>query len=196
MIIGYIVTKSKIRNVDGLVVQVDDLSKADSTKPILIVGWEDAKKHPLYKTILDKELSDGLFWTFNKSESRSDMERDIKSFCKFAYDSLASNIRYFYVNFFTLPRRKFMSLARMLATSFDERYIYINSSMIYVPFNGSVLGMSLSILEYCGVGKDKVMGFVRRNKANKVIDDSVWWVEKVSRNVRDRLYMVPYLVKK
>lgn len=196
MIIGYIVSKTKIRNVDGLVEQVDDLSKTDPTKPILIVGWEEAKRHPMYKTILDKELSDGLFWTFNRNESRSDMERDIKSFCKFAYDSLAKGITYCYVNFFTLPYNKFRNLIRILSSSSKERYIYISNSMMYVPCNGSVLGISLSILGYCGVSRDKVIGFIKSNNANKVIDDSVWWVEKVSRNVRDRLYMVPSLVKK
>ena len=55
MILGYIVTERKLTNIDGFVEQVNDISLADSTKPILIVGWKKAKEDPRYTSILLSE---------------------------------------------------------------------------------------------------------------------------------------------
>lgn len=51
--LGYIVTDRKLKNIDGFVEQVTDIQFADSTKPILIVGWKMQNKtrnmHPYWK---------------------------------------------------------------------------------------------------------------------------------------------------
>ena len=68
-IIGYIVTDRKLNNIEGFVKQVSDYSEVDPTKPVLIVGWDNAKAFDGYKGILDKQLDDKTFWTFKRSES-------------------------------------------------------------------------------------------------------------------------------
>ena len=66
--LGCIVSKAKISDLKGFVEQVDDISLADSTKPILIVGYNNAKKIASEKSkefdILNKSLDKYLFWTF------------------------------------------------------------------------------------------------------------------------------------
>ena len=74
MVIGYVVSDKKINGLDVSVAQVDEDMKADPLRPILIVGWEKAKHNELYKSILDKQLSENLFWTFSKAERRSEYE--------------------------------------------------------------------------------------------------------------------------
>ena len=69
MIIGYIITDKKMNGINILVGQVNDISLADPSKPILIVGWKNAKENEKYSSILDKQLDDNIFWTFRKSES-------------------------------------------------------------------------------------------------------------------------------
>jgi hypothetical protein len=98
MILGYIVTDRKLTNIDGFVEQVNDISLADPTKPILIVGWKKAKQDPRYESILDKQLDENVFWTFSKTESRSDFEDDLKNF----YNIIISFFQLFFHNLYLL----------------------------------------------------------------------------------------------
>ena len=88
MILGYIVTDRKLNGINGFVEQVNSIEQADSTKPILIVGWKNAKKYEGYTSILNKQLSDNVYWTFSRSESRSEQEEDLKKFYKLIINNI------------------------------------------------------------------------------------------------------------
>lgn len=194
MVIGYVVSDKKINGLDVSVVQVDDVSKADPLRPTLIVGWDDAKKSPLYKSILDKQLSDNLFWTFSKTESRSDFEDDLRRFYSMCYDRVASSIKYYYVNIISITRRKFIELCKIVSDNSVRKYIYIHKSMVYIPYNGSVLGVSLSIASFCKISEDRVRSFILSTKSNVIVDDSSFKVRKIIRNLENKRYVVPYLI--
>ena len=95
MIIGYIITDKKMNGINILVGQVNDISLADPSKPILIVGWDKAKENEKYSSILDKQLDDNLFWTFSKSENRSDFEDDLVKFYLLCYNRVIERTRYY-----------------------------------------------------------------------------------------------------
>ena len=82
--LGYIVSKTKISDLKGFVEQVNDFSLANSAKPILIVGYKEAKKIAKEEgkefDILNKSLGNNLFWTFKKTESKSDFEKDYQEY--------------------------------------------------------------------------------------------------------------------
>lgn len=194
MVIGYVVSDRRINGLDVSVVQVDDISKADPLRPILIVGWENAKSNPMYKSILDKQLSDSLFWTFSKTESRSDFDDDLRRFCSMCYDRVAESIKYYYVNVLSLTRRKFIELCKIVSDNAIRKYIYVHKSMAYIPYNGSVLGVSLSVAEFCKVSEERVRKFILATKSNVIIDDSSFKVKRIVRNLENKRYAVPYLI--
>ncbi|MBO6255004.1 MAG: hypothetical protein J6O49_15390, partial [Bacteroidaceae bacterium] len=72
-----------MNDIEGFVEQVKDFTEADPTKPILVVGWDNARLHRGYRSILERELAPGVFWTFKKSESRSEFEQDLKKFYRY-----------------------------------------------------------------------------------------------------------------
>ena len=77
--IGYIVTKNKIENVLSCIKVVSSYrSIEDKSKPILIIGLEEAKKHASSFSILEKQIGENMFWTFGKREKRTDYEKDIE----------------------------------------------------------------------------------------------------------------------
>ena len=96
-ILGYIVSDKKMKNIDGFVEQVNDIKLADATKPILLVGWKKAKRHENYTSILNKKLGDKLYWTFSKSECRSDFENDLNAFYNIIFENITKNINYYYI---------------------------------------------------------------------------------------------------
>ena len=103
---GYIVSKTKISDLKGFVEQVDDISLADLAKPILIVGYKEAKKIASEEgkefDILNKSLDKNLFWTFKKTESKSDFEKDIIKFYSYIINNIIYNINYYYINIYII----------------------------------------------------------------------------------------------
>lgn len=191
--LGYIVTDRKMNDIEGFVEQVKDFTDADSTKPILIVGWDNAKLHRGYKSILEKQLAPGVFWTFKKSESRSDFEQDLKNFYQYVYNVILDNIDYYYINILSLRYNKLKKLYSIF-NSKERKNIYISDNLIYTLYDGKVLGVSLDVLEYCGVKRDKVLSLLSSNPANKIYDNSHKWMIRLCKYLGNKKYAVPYFI--
>jgi hypothetical protein len=189
MILGYIVYERKIKNIDGFVVQVDDISLADTTKPILIVGWQNAKKDPRYRSILDKQLDENVFWTFSKTESRADFEEDLKLYYNFIYNNILNKIIYNNINIFKLKYNKIKKLFNII----KNKNIYLSNNMLYIPHEGNVLGLSISILEYCGIKKEKILEKIKELNSNIFEDDSKF-IFKLSKQLGNKKYAIPYFI--
>jgi len=193
-ILGYIVTSKKLKNIKGFVGQVNDIELADPSKPILIVGWKNAKKHPNYKSVLDKQIGENLYWTFSRNESRSDFEEDLENFYNIIYNNILNNIKYYYVNIFKLRYNKIKKLYNILNSN-KLKNIYISSDgMLYIPFEENILGLSLNILEYCGISRDKILSRIGSNPSNKIIDDGSKSIFKLSKRLGNKRYALPYFI--
>ena len=189
MILGYIVSERKIKNIDSFVEQVDDISLADSTKPILIVGWKNAKKDPRYTSILDKQIDENLFWTFSKTESRADFEEDLKLFYNYIYNNILNNIIYNNINIFKLKYNKIKKLFNII----KNKNIYLSNNILYIPHEGRILGLSISILEYCKIPRWKILKKI--NELNgKIIEDNNKVVFKLQKQLGDKKYAIPYFI--
>ena len=189
MILGYIVSDRKLNGIDGFVEQVNDISLADPTKPILIVGWKNAKMHPKYTSILDKQLDENLFWTFGKTESRADFEEDLKFFYDYIYGHILNNILYYNINIFKLKYNKIKKLLNII----KNKNIYLSNNLLYIPHDGKILGLSLSILEYCGIRKEKVLKKINE-LGGKIIEDNDKMTFKLSKQLGNKKYAIPYFI--
>ena len=91
--LGTIVSKRKINDVVGFVEVVNDITEVNNpTKPILVIGLNEAKKLKEDFCILEKELDKDLFWTFGKTEKRNDHEKDIDKFYEYILNKEIENI--------------------------------------------------------------------------------------------------------
>lgn len=191
-VLGYIVTSKKMTNIEGFVEQVGNISEADSTKPILIVGWKNAKEFEGYN-ILDRKLSDGVFWTFSKSENRYEFEKDLKKFYEYIIDSITKNIIYTYVDIYKLKYSRIKKLYNIYNSNIRKN-IYISNSMIYTAYNGHVLGVSLPILEYCGIKREKVLERLKKNHFNNLHYDTSKESIKIGRFLGNKKYAMLYFI--
>ena len=191
--LGYIVCDRKLKNIDGFVEQVNDISLADATKPILIVGWNNAKNHEGYSSILKKQLGENVYWTFSKTESRADFEDDLERFYNIIYDNILNKISYYYINIFKLKYNKIKKIYNILF-SIDLKNIYISNNMVYFPYKDNILGFSLNILEYYGIDKDKVLKRIRSNPSNRIVEDNDKFIFKLSRRLGNKKYAIPYFI--
>lgn len=192
--LGYIVTDSKIKNVKGFVEQVNDVSLADLTKPTLFVGIENAKKNIKDFSILDKKYGNNIFWTYKKTEKRVDFEDDINYFYNFIINNISCNIKYYYINLYKLKYNKIKKLYNILFSN-DRKYIYISNEMIYLLYkNNIILGISLSLLEYMKINKNKILNKLYSNKNNIICTDVSQCVKSIRNEIGDNRYVVPYFM--
>lgn len=190
--LGYIVSDRKIRNIEGFVAQVDDLSKTEPSKPVLIVGWEAAKRHPMYRNVLDRRLSENVFWTFSKTESRSDFDDDIANFYKYILDNILDNINYYYYNIFKLRYNNIKIIYNIILNS--EIILYYDN-MIYIAHGSDVYGLSLSVMSYIGIKPEKVVGKLMSAGKN-VITEETKNIYRLMRYAGGKRYAVPVLYSK
>lgn len=191
--LGYIVTDRKLKNIDGFVEQVTDISMANSEKPILLVGWKKAKENEHYTSILEKQLGENVYWTFSRTESRSDFEEDLETFYNIIYNNILNNIDYFYIDIFKLKYSKIKKLYSILFSE-KNKSIYISNGMVYIPYEGNVLGFSLKVLEYCGIKTDKILQKIKSNPSINVYEDDNKFIFKLTKRLGNKKYAVPYFI--
>lgn len=194
--LGYIISDNVIREKNSFVGYVRDISEADPTKPILYIGYKKAKSIEGYKNILEKKINNNIFWTFKKTESRSDYEIDLEKFYKYIINNILYNINYYYINIINIKYNKLKKLYNIILNYTKQKYIYISKNMIYFKYEDNTYGISLSLLEYIGINKDKILQRIKANKSNIIIYDKTEKVHKILKEVGyDNRYSVPYLME-
>ena len=190
--LGYIVVGKKLTNIEGFVEQVHSIEEADSTKPILIVGWDNAKQFEGYN-ILDRKLSEGVFWTFSRAENRYEFEKDLKKFYSYLFDNITKYIIYNYIDIYKLKYSKLKELYRIFISK-ERKYIYISNDMMYAVRDGIILGVSFPMLEYCGISREKVLKKIKENRSDGIIYDNSKDVIKLGRFLGNKKYAIPYFI--
>lgn len=192
--LGTIVSKRAIKDVVGFVEVVKDMESVnDSTKPILVIGLEEAKKQGKEFSILNKRLDSNLFWTFGKTERRTDHERDIQNFYEYVLNKSIKNIKYYYINIFKLRYNKVKKLLDIIYNT-NKKYIYINNDIIYIYYNNYILGISLTMTDYMGVDRKKIIRKLRQNKYNIVYYHNTFLDEKMKEIANKKQYILPYFM--
>lgn len=191
--LGYIVSDKSISNIKDFVGVVNDISLADPTKPVLIVGIKNAKKYIDNFSILNKKVNDNLFWTFKKTEKRVDFENDINYFYNYIIYNITSNIKYYYINILNLKYNKIKKLYNILFSG-EKKYIYISNNMLYILYNGSVLGISISILEYIKVDTKKFFRKLYSNENNIICTNASECVKSIKAEIGNKKYVIPYFM--
>lgn len=190
--LGYIVVGKKLTNIEGFVEQVHSIEEADSTKPILIVGWNNAKQFEGYN-ILDRKLSEGVFWTFSRAENRYEFEKDLKKFYSYLFDNITKYIIYNYIDIYKLKYSKLKELYRIFISK-ERKNIYISNDMMYAVRDGIILGVSFPMLEYCGISREKVLKKIKENRSDGIIYDNSKDVIKLGRFLGNKKYAIPYFI--
>ena len=192
--LGTIVSKRKINDVVGFVEVVKDITEVNNpTKPILVIGLNEAKKLKEDFCILEKELDKDLFWTFGKTEKRNDHEKDIDKFYEYILNKEIENIKYYYINFFKLRYNKIKNILNIINNE-NYKYIYINKNIIYIYYSNYIMGISLTVLEYLGIDKKKIFHRLKRNPKNIIQYQTPFLTDKMRKVVNNKKYIIPYFM--
>ncbi len=195
--LGYIVADRCFDGIKEYVGCVNDVSLADPTKPILIVGLKRAKEYCGDNfSILNKKISDNVWWTFKKTERRQDFERDILLFYKNIINNIINNINYYYINLYKLNYTSIKKIFNILYDQNSIKYIFIKNDMLYMLYKDhDILGISFKMLKYIGVNRKKAFMKVRKAPGVIINFDSSKIALDFRRDIQYHDYVIPYIMK-
>lgn len=178
---GYIVSETKYNGLsNGIIKVVKNESECTLDVPKLIIGLSKAKEYAQSKgfefDILDHMFPDGNMWTFKKTEKREIYEENIIEFKNYIIKSISKNINYYYINIYNLKYKDIKRLYNILFNNKINRninYIFIDKEMMYYCLeNNNVIGISLGLMKYMGIDREKVISKIKSGKNNSIVFSS------------------------
>ena len=178
---GYIVSETKYNGLsNGIIKVVKNESECTLDVPKLIIGLSKAKEYAKSKRfefdILDHMFPDGNMWTFKKTEKREIYEENIIEFKNYIIKSISKNINYYYINIYNLKYKDIKRLYNILFNNKFNRninYIFIDKEMMYYCLeNNNVIGISLGLMKYMGIDREKVISKIKSGKNNSIVFSS------------------------
>lgn len=161
--IANIVTTARKYNYSDMFNVVNSMDDCVNGLPTLVVGWSNMKKWFPEADILTKECN-GIKWTFSKTERRCDYEDDIIKFYNYSIMNVMKDIKYTYVDpikFSLLSIKKVIKYCK----GNDKKFVFLTKGsqfmFVYSEEYKTVFGVSLTLMEYIGISKQKVIRLVK-----------------------------------
>jgi hypothetical protein len=142
-----------------------------SNKPILIIGWELAKEKYKTTNILNKNINNLYFWTFNFSEKKTDYIFDLNKFIK--YDILNVFNSYKFINLSPIFNKDLNSIDNYI-TFFNDcelNSIYISKNLqLTILCNDELFRINLKELNYYNIDIKILLNYLKFKYKNFIYD--------------------------
>ena len=190
--IGNIISNSKSLTIDLIKnINVSNFNKNEDQVPTLIIGWNNVKKFYPDVNILNKKISDNLFWTFSKREKRSEYEKDVFLFYKYVFYCVNKSIKYVYFDILTSSLSKIKSFIKLIKSD-DINIAYLNNDILYFLYKKNIIGVSLKETRYLNIDDSKIIKFLKNNNI-KIIDECTFLNSDTFNFIKDNNIIIPYL---
>lgn len=161
--------------------------------PTLIVGWDYIKKQYPDYDIINRKLSDDLYWTFKKTERRELHEEDIYNFVERVYKHLIKDIKYTFIDPILFDRKTIKKLIKKVNEKKDI-ISYQHDRMIYLYFDNFIFGIDLDTIDFIGLNVEKFLLKIK-NKSKVFLEKNTIFIEYKNRieNLDNQVKYIPYL---
>lgn len=193
MIIGNIVTKSKIE-VENFKI-CDVFESINEELPTLIVGWKLAKE--IYGediSILHKKIKNNLFWTFDKTERKSEYELDFESFKEHCFENFGENIPYVYLDILYGSKRVNYKIIKKILSLKNLTTFFTKNEMVYIYGEKIIFGIDLNILNYFDGKQEKIIDTIKKINNNTLVDYTIFnKCKDLIYKLKNKNRFVPYI---
>lgn len=150
--IGRIITKTPVGDIPEYIEVSNDFSKISLETivlPTLLIGFKNVTQIFGNVSLLNRKLSNNLFWTFTKRERRTDNEKDIQKFISFVKEKAEKYNTYHYFSFISADGDTLSELMGWFASP-TQKIAFRNKGMLYVyfPQSHSTIGFSIEEANY------------------------------------------------
>jgi hypothetical protein len=123
--------------------------------PTLIIGFDLTDKlFPNYD-VGNIKVTDNVYWTTKKTESRDKHNIELEWFKHFAYHELIKDINYIFVDPIQYKKKSLLKILKKIYT-IPNKISYKHNDMIYVYSDKFIFGIDLKLLKYIGLDVSKI----------------------------------------
>lgn len=192
--LGNIVDANENTVYDTMFNKVSSMDEIDPSLPTIIVGMDLASENidSSAFSVIDR-FSGDVCWTFTKRERRAENAEDLSKFKKMVLMSYLSSVTYEYVNFtcYTLDRlKKFINYIN----GSDEKTCFLTKEgrfiFIYSVVYNRVWGLSLSLCDYIGVDRKKVIQKIKSNSHNHIMNGVSFADDDIRSMIGDNTHLI------
>jgi hypothetical protein len=123
--------------------------------PTLIIGFDLTDKlFPNYD-VGNIKVTDNVYWTTKKTESRDKHNIELEWFKHFAYHELIKDINYIFVDPIQYKKKSLLKILKKIYT-IPNKVSYQHKDMIYVYSDKFIFGIDLKLFKYIGLDVSKI----------------------------------------
>ena len=123
--------------------------------PTLIIGFDLTDKlFPNYD-VGNIKVTDNVYWTTKKTESRDKHNIELEWFKHFAYHELIKDINYIFVDPIQYKKKSLLKILKKIYT-IPNKITYQHKDMIYVYSDKFIFGIDLKLFKYIGLDVSKI----------------------------------------
>lgn len=162
------------------------MEEIDVSLPTLIVGYNIAKSNINGFKILEKCYPEQkLWWTYLKTESRIDYDKDLSDFNEVVINNITENIDYSLIDVINFTKEEKEDIWRILLSNRNKIiYNHYNKFLfIYDKDYKKVYGLPLTTCRFLGKNTDKIIEKLKDNNNNQFIYD----FNKIPLDIRRKL---------
>ena len=189
-----IVTRGKKEDFSDIYNVVSSCDKINADLPTLYIGLNSAKKCIDNFSILQKHYKEqNCWWTFSKTERRNDYLNDIQKFQEDVILNALETVKYEYVDFIRYRRKRIINFIKYMYSNSDKICFLTRGSnfvFIYDVKLKTVLGLSLTLCEYVGLDKHKIINKIKSNNFNRFINNTVFLNSDVKRIIGNSTHYI------
>ena len=189
--IGNVIVSSPNYKVEDCYNKFLSLSNVDNDLPTMIIGLENAKKYIEGFSIFKKEYwNNMLWWTFSKTEKRSDYDKDMQKFYEVCINNIINNIKYHNININELTYSKIKKLIKYIKNNNKKIYYIDNNKFVFIydiEKTNNIYGISLNTCAFYGINKEKILKLIVSNSKNEQKKNFYEIPNKVRRIVNDQI---------
>lgn len=160
MVIGNVVTKEDIV-LDKLFNVVDSIDKIIGGLPTLFIGLDITEEYETDLDFVDRKISDNIYWTFTRKESRKHHVLDLDKFIRECFLNLVNGYKYLFIDPIQLSisskkriLEKLNNTNEIISYFFEEKYVYILVDKF-------ILGIDFELFNYIGVNNIKIKNKIK-----------------------------------
>ena len=123
--------------------------------PTLIIGFDLTDKlFPNYD-VGNIKVTDNVYWTTKKTESRDKHNIELEWFKHFAYHELIKDINYIFVDPIQYKKKSQLKILKKIYT-IPNKITYQHNDMIYIYSDKFIFGVDLKLIKYIGLDISKI----------------------------------------
>ena len=161
--------------------------------PTLIIGFDLTDKlFPKYD-VGNIKVTDNVYWTTKKTESRDKHNIELEWFKHFAYHELIKDINYIFVDPIQYNKKSLLKILKKIYT-IPNKISYQHNDMIYIYSDKFIFGVDLKIIKYIGLDISKIKRKII-NISSVFLEDSDIFIEYkyIIDDMENQVRFLPYL---